>query len=272
MRATVFGAGGFIGRNLAAHLEKEGFQVRALLRGDESWRGAALGHVFFCIGLTADFRQRPLDALDAHVTAATQVLRHGDFESFLYLSSTRVYGAAAEAVETAALTVDPNDPSDLYNLSKLAGEAACLALPRPEVRIARLSNVFGPGMGTANFLGSVLHEARAGGRVRLGQALDSEKDYVAIDDVVRALLRIALAGEARLYNVASGRNTRHDEIFETLANLFGCEAKVAEDAKTVRFPIIIIDRLINLMKWSPMNVLLQIKSISEGEIKTAKTR
>jgi nucleoside-diphosphate-sugar epimerase len=254
MKATVFGPKGFVGSHLSAHLESEGWAVRRVARGDESWRGEALGHVFFCVGLTADFRERPLDAIDAHVGAAVTVLRHGRFESFLYLSTTRLYSGAAEAVETARITVDPSDPSDLYNLSKLAGEAACLALARPTVRIARLSNVFGPGMGRQNFLGSIV-AAAVHGRLSLGQAPESSKDYVAVEDVVAALARIAVAGEARLYNVASGADVTHGELLGELVRLTGCDAAVEAGAPTVRFPTIRTARLHELLDWRPVSVL-----------------
>ena len=121
MKAAVFGAHGFIGRHLCGHLRSEGWEVLALGRGDDAWRGQPLGHIFYCVGLTADFRSHPFETIDAHVSFATEVLRQADFESFLYCSSTRVYAGCERAIETARLEVDPSDPSDLYNLSKLMG-------------------------------------------------------------------------------------------------------------------------------------------------------
>jgi nucleoside-diphosphate-sugar epimerase len=261
MRATVFGASGFVGSRLVEQLHTDGFEVRSVLRGDAGWRDEALGHTFFCIGLTADFRQRPLDTLDAHVGAATEILRHGRFDSFLYLSSTRVYAGAAIAREDMPISVDPSDPSDLYNLSKLTGEAACLALARPEVRVARLSNVFGPGMDQANFLGSILADAAAGRPVRLGQAADSAKDYVAVDDVVEALVVIARDGTERLYNVASGVDTTHGEILAGLESLTGRPGEIAAGALTVRFPRIDVSRLRALMDWRPVAVLERLEGL-----------
>ena len=83
----------------------------------------------FAIGLTADFRSRPLDTMDAHVSALAEVLRCGRFDSLTYLSSTRVYAGLPRGCGNATLVVNPSDASDLYNLSKLAGEALCLGRP-----------------------------------------------------------------------------------------------------------------------------------------------
>jgi nucleoside-diphosphate-sugar epimerase len=246
MKATVFGAGGFIGARLVEHLRQEGWEVLALRRGDDHWQGVDLGHVFYCVGLTADFRTRPFETIEAHVGFAAELLRRAQFASFLYLSSTRVYAGAPEGRETTPLTVDPNDPGDLYNLSKLLGEAACLAVDRPEVRIARLSNVFGSGMAADNFLMAVVREAVRTGRIALRQALDSEKDYVAVEDVAAALVRISVAGGHRLYNLAGGSNTTHAKLIEALTSLTGCTVAVAPGSAAARFPPIATERLQSL--------------------------
>ena len=243
VKAAVFGAAGFIGRHLTAYLRALGWEVLALGRGDEAWRGADLGHVFYCAGLTADFRVRPFDTVDAHVTLAIELLRHARFDSFLYCSSTRVYAGAAEATETATLRVDPNQPGDLYNLSKLMGEAACLAAPQPSVRVARLSNVFGHDPSSDNFIASIVRDAVTTGQVRLATDLKSAKDYIAVEDVCVAVARIATAGEARVYNVAAGRNTTNAEILTALAAASGCDVVTSPDSPLVEFPPINVDRL-----------------------------
>ncbi len=261
VKAAVFGAAGFIGRHLTAHLRAQGWDVLALGRGDESWRGADLGHVFYCAGLTADFRVRPFDTVDAHVTFTTQLLREARFDSFLYCSSTRVYAGAAEAVETAPLVVDPNQPGDLYNLSKLMGEAACLASPNPAVRIARLSNVFGHDPASDNFIASIVRDAVTSGQVRLQTNPLSAKDYIAVEDVAAALERIAADGWARLYNVAAGVNISNAEILAALSAASGCDVVTPEDSPLVVFPPIRVERLRALGVRAGVSVLRRMPQL-----------
>jgi nucleoside-diphosphate-sugar epimerase len=181
-QATVFGANGFVGRALLQHLTAEGYAVRAVTRGDDTWRDADLGHAFYTVGLTADFRSRPFETIDAHVSLLTRVLRAARFRSFVYLSSTRVYATAGTTNEETAIPVSPGNPDHLYNISKLMGESACLGSGLANVRVARLSNVFGRDLASENFLTAVLREAATETRVSLRTGLASEKDYVWVGD------------------------------------------------------------------------------------------
>lgn len=263
IRATVLGAGGFVGGHLVRSLKRAGWDVLALGRGDQTWREQPMGHVFYCIGLTADFRTRPFETIEAHVSLAAEVLRTGVYDSFLYCSSTRVYAGCAEAAESARLSVNPNDPSDLYNLSKLMGEAACLAVDRPQVRVARLSNVFGPGDQSDNFLTSVLREAVATGGVIMRSPPASAKDYVAVTDVAEALTRIALDGTERIYNVAAGVNTTHGELLAAIQAQTGCEIVWPVDNTPQIFPPIRVQRLNSLGVQPRRSILDQVANLLE---------
>ncbi len=251
---TIFGSSGFIGTHLVRHLAAQGEVVIVPPRDGPHPKGQ-LGNVIYAIGLTADFRSRPFETMDAHVGRLIEVLREGKFESFTYLSSTRVYQKSASSHEDATLAVAPGDASDLYNISKLAGEAACLALDNPRVRVARLSNVYGPDMDTTNFFASVIADAVAG-HLHLVSDPESEKDFVPVDMVARALRQIALSGGERIYNVASGVNFTHGALAEHLRALTGCQLTIAPDAPRTVFPRIEIGRLAALMAsngedWRP---------------------
>ena len=241
---TVLGASGYIGSRLVAYLRGQGHSVRAPARGDAEVFSQPLGHVLYCVGLTADFRTRPFDTIEAHVGLLADVLRRAQFDSLLYLSSTRVYMGAARTDEDAPLSVVPGDPSYLYNLSKLTGESLCHASGRSGVRVARLSNVVGPGMDahSGNLVADLVRQAQQGAML-LRSHLDSAKDYIHVDDVVHWLPRIALSGRSVTYNIASGKQTTHGQWLQWLGDRYGSSFEVQEGAPLQRFAPISVARL-----------------------------
>lgn len=261
MQYTILGATGLIGSHLVLRLRAAGHDVFAPPRDFTADSGKDLGHVIYAIGLTADFRSRPFDTIEAHVSKVAEFLRTAEFSSFLYLSSTRVYGNGMKTTEEASLSVRPSDPSDLYNLSKLAGEAICLQSGRANVRIARLSNVIGPEETQAEtFVGALCREALSG-HIHLLTDLSSCKDYVWIDEATELMARIAAGGQYRLYNVASGVQISHAQWVETLCESTGCSLTVAEKAPHASFPPISVDRIQGEFGYSASNVLAYLPNI-----------
>ena len=241
---TVLGASGYVGSHLVAYLRSCGHEVWAPARGDTSIFSRPLGHVFYCIGLTADFRTRPFDTIEAHISFLADVLQRAQFDSLLYLSSTRVYMGASSTREDALLTVLPSDPSYLYNLSKLTGESLCHTSGKPGVRVVRLSNVVGPNMdpATGNFIAALLNDAH-NGYIFLRSDLESSKDYIHINDVVEGLLLIALKGELNAYNLASGRNITHKDWIDWMQRFLNFNFSVEINAPLQFFPLIEMDVL-----------------------------
>ena len=251
---TILGASGFIGSHLEGHLAAAARPYWAPSR-DEDVFGRPLGHVIYCIGVTADFRTRPYDAVRAHVCHLAALLENARFASFLYLSTTRIYRSVQSSAEDGALRVNPNHPDDLYDISKIMGESLCLAADRPEIRVARLSNVYGADFASSNFLASVIRDAVGHGHVTLGMTPASEKDYVSVDDVAGVLPEIACSGRHRLYNVASGVNTTNAELLDALQRETGCTVEIADTARTVAFPPIRVERVRDEFGFSPTMVL-----------------
>jgi nucleoside-diphosphate-sugar epimerase len=232
-QATLVGGHGFVGRHLDAHLRATGWTCEVIPRTDKEIPQRHLGHVFYCAGLTADFRERPFDTVEAHVSYLAQWLKFGEFDSLSYLSSTRVYANATSTSENASLLVNPEVAGDLYNLSKLMGESLCLQSGR-SVRIARLSNVYGLRMPEQNFLAEILSAAARDKTVRFRSASESEKDYISVHDVVTALSRIALDGENGIFNLASGTNISNQMIADFLTKA-GVVCEFEPDAPSIKF-------------------------------------
>lgn len=250
---TVLGATGTIGTKLVAHLRGLNHQVQAPGREDARIFTRPLGHAIYCIGVTADFRTRPLETVEAHVCLLRRLLASAAFDSLTYLSSTRVYGggSGAEVNEDSALNVNSNNPSDLYNLSKLMGESLCLHGGRSHVRAVRLSNVVGGDTnGSQNFIPTLVDEARRG-KITLQSDPDSAKDYIHIDDVVEMLSAIAERGRHRLYNLASGGQISHRAWVEALAKRFGAQIVYTTGAPRFAFPPISIARLAEEFGFAP---------------------
>lgn len=248
---TVLGGGGFIGSHLVRYLQQQGRICHAPSKGDDAIFARPLGHVIYAIGLTADFRSRPFDTVEAHVCFLRRLLQDGNFESLTYLSSTRVYAGITNTAETATLKVNPNEPGDLYNLSKLMGEALCLHGGRPNVKVARLSNIVGLRPDPDIFIEQLLEEGCRTGKVGFRTALKSKKDYLYIDDAVTLIDRIANSPHAGIFNVASGEGVANSEIATALQSIMGFDISVNPDAPAWDFTEIDISKVKRLFGFSP---------------------
>lgn len=270
MRYSVLGANGFVGAALVEHLRGAGQEVREVTRSELHDLSGDLGHVIYCIGLTADFRKRPFDAVDAHVVVLSDVLRRCCCRSFLYLSSTRIYAQSANATESGLLSADPANPDHLYNLSKLMGESLVLSCPHAAWRVARLSNVVGLSDRSENFLTSVVNEAVSAGRVTFRTSAATTRDFIDIHDVCCLLAVIAASGRHRIYNVASGENTSN----KTIANLLersGVPISFEDGARDVAYPRIDIGCVRDEFGYQPTPFETSFERLVSGRIAVQRT-
>lgn len=257
---TVLGARGFIGSHIVSILGSQGIEHFAPAR-TENLAGKGLGHIIYCIGLTSDFRRFPKETVQAHVCNLLEIVGTYEYESLLYLSSTRLYKSEDNlAEEDDPLLINPLDPNDLYNLSKAMGEAIVLSVAR-NGKVARLSNIYGDDLTSENFLSSLIKDAVKSNRVMLRTSLRSEKDYLRVDKVADALIGIATSGHERIYNVASGRNVTHLELVSKLMELTGCTIEVEPDALDLKFPRISIMRLEEEFQFTPSDVVQDLSSV-----------
>lgn len=266
MKFTVLGSTGFIGSRVVQHLQTQGHEVETPCRDTQDLRGKNLGHVIYAIGMTGNFRLQPEATIEAHVTVLQRLMEEADFESWLYLSSTRVYGGlpkGAMATEDAELHIRPGFDS-LYDLSKLLGEAICLGKDRPTIRIARLANVYGAGQSQHLFLGSVVRDLIQKGKVMIGESPQSAKDYIAVETVASLLTLIATQGRERIYNVASGRPVTHQALADTIRQC-GYNAEFSANAPTRIFPAIHTARMVAEFGENARSILTDLPLLIEEE-------
>jgi GDP-4-dehydro-6-deoxy-D-mannose reductase len=179
----------------------------------------------------------------------------------LFVSTSEVYGAGPA---TPRVESDPTEPSSPYAASKLAAETAVLEAQRRtglRVIVARPFSHTGRGQDGRFVVPAFAHrliEARrnGAGTVKVGN-LTPVREFPHVSDVVDAYCRLLEDGEpGEVYNVASGRAVRLDELFSMLADIVGCDARPEQDPELVRpadIPYLVGDasKLKDATGWEP---------------------
>ena len=259
--ATVIGSTGFIGQALLLHLRAAGWSCWAPDR-DQPWplQQRELGHVFYCAGLTADYLRRPEETVQAHVGLLTRVLQSDSYLSLVYLSSTRLYDnlpGDALATEDAPLCISPLNSRHFYDLTKLTGESLCQVLGEGRARVARLSCVYqgaGEGQGFLPGLLLRLQDSAPGATLSVPSSPHFARDYVHLEDVVRALLDIAVRGCQPIYNVAAGANLGNDQLAHLVQAHSGRHLAYTLDQAHAPAAVAAIQRLQAEFGWCPTGV------------------
>jgi nucleoside-diphosphate-sugar epimerase len=260
-RITVLGASGFIGSHISEVLRQRDLEYSIPAR-EEDLSGRDLGSVIYAIGLTADFRSKPLETVSAHVCRLLDVIKNCRFDSLIYLSSTRLYGpGSASADEEDPITVRPLDPGDLYNISKAMGESLALTATEKSI-VVRLSNVYGPDSISANFLSDIIRAALKEKKITFATALASEKDYVDVAGVANVLVNMATRQcSHRIYNVARGSNRSNQTLADRISALTGCKIEVAPHAPNISYPQIKVSRVKQEFDFEPSDVLNDMEKL-----------
>lgn len=251
---TILGASGFIGSHIVKLLQKDRAEFYAPAR-NEDLNTNNLGDIIYCIGLTADFRSKPFETVEAHVCKLLDILKNNVFNSLTYLSSARVYinCKEKEVNENSIIPVNPHEPEDLYTLTKLTGERICLSSGK-KVKIARISNVYGNDNTSENFLTDVIKRILLEQAVSFNVLPSSAKDYISVNDVASLLIKIAAFGKSLMYNIASGLNTSNAEIITELKKQLHFDVSVQAGSKAVVFPLINIDKIKQEFSYTPGNI------------------
>ena len=251
MQYTIFGSTGRIGSYLKNLLISEGFSVFSPTRKDYYISRKNLGHVIYCNGVTSDFKSRSFDTIQSHVCLLSFLLKETSFTSFNYISSSRLnYPKKSKFYQISPYFYGDYE-IDIYNATKLAGEALCIESKIPNVKISRICNVVDPSdKRRENFLSDICGQAKKG-EIFLNTSLKTKRNYILIDDLAFLLKKIGPYGKNNFYNIASNNLICNDEIIKKLAKITNCKFKVKQDAKTILEPEIDISNLIREFNFQP---------------------
>jgi UDP-glucose 4-epimerase len=270
-RFAVFGAG-FIGLNLVRALLENGEQVAVLDHNDPP---AHLSErVRWTRGEFADPKavERTLDGAtvafhlvsstvpgDEHIDVTRElsenifttlkfldVCEHAGVRRIVFVSSSSVYGLqdVIPIPESAA-----TDPISSHGIQKLAIEKYLL-LHRfhqgLEVRVARLSNPFGPGQrlfGRQGFIALTVGHLLKDEPLLVRDEGRPVRDFIYIDDVTRALHRLATCEEAPpVLNVGSGIGHSLRQVVSVIEDSIGrCLKLELADHRRTDIPVSVLD-------------------------------
>lgn len=245
-RVLVTGAAGFVGRHLVRKLTAEGCKVIALdkdpnvldlpvpayqldIRYDQERIADVIADCRRTYHLANVARVEPswtdyADYYQTNVIATTQLFelcQKANHTSFLYLSSSSVYGDNETKRQTEK---SPCRPSNPYAASKLAAEHALRVqstMGKTRLVIARPFCMYGDGMAEGQYamvINRFLTAAAEDRRLEIHGDGTQRRDMLHVDEAVDAFIMLMIKGfHGKVYNVGSGTNISVKELADLIS-------------------------------------------------------
>ena len=263
---TIFGSTGFIGKNLVNYLKDQEIEIKTPDIRYDDITNMDLGNVIYAIGEPTQNGSIE-NFTKSHLEHLNHILCNATFDSFLYCSATTVYSNSKTTNEDSLLCTNSINSRNLYVNLKILGESICLSYNNPKIKIVRLSNVTGNNPQSNLFLPSIIRDAINKKNIHLFTTLESEKDYVLINDIVKLLPKISVGSKFKIYNVAHGTNITNKEIVSLIQKITKCNLSISENAYDYSFPKIDISRIINEFNFNPQPVLPYLENLINNKTK-----
>jgi UDP-glucose 4-epimerase len=267
----LLGGTGFIGGALANRLHKEKVPRLVVGRADVDRLQQILpscGTVIHLASATTPGSSSEQPALERRNLDLTrhlvECLKAQPETHLIYFSSGgTVYGNPVQLPVTEDCPMAPLSP---YGVAKLAQEAVCRELRDfgHAVTILRPSNAYGPGQSLRDGFGlirTMLEHVQTGTPLEIWGDGENVRDYVYIDDIVEATLRlIQLPKDSGTYNLGSGIGHSINQVKNLVEVTCKAPLKTIHRTKRgidVRNVVLDISRLTMRLAWQPEVGLIQ---------------
>jgi UDP-glucose 4-epimerase len=262
----LLGGGGFIGSALAVRLRLEKFSIHVIGRNDSGRLEQVLPECSTVVhlastttpGSSAKHASLELGNLDLTLRLLELLKRQSQTHLIFFSSGGTIYGNPDK------LPVNENapiNPLSYHGAGKAAQEVICQAFRAQgnAVTILRPSNAYGPGQvlkGHFGLVRTMLEHARAGVPIEIWGDGENIRDYIYIDDIVEASIRlIKQKQDSSTYNLGSGNGHSIRQVQRIVERVCGKELKTNyRPARGVDVRSVVLDnsRLNAQLGWQPV--------------------
>ncbi len=239
-KVFITGHDGFIGSHLATKLKSDGADVQVcevdLLKEKlivkNNFRPEYVFHLAAIAPATTD-KVNTAVIVEDNIKMTRQVLEYV-YETkakMILVSSSHVYPNSVNNQHPwKEFEVKPGEAISSYGLSKQKVEQLCVDYSEKnniDLLIMRLANVYGPGDKSDRFIPTFIRNCIAKKlplEVLGGKGV--VRDFIYIDDVITGLMSsIDMAGDVKIINIGTGKETTIGEVAEIIKNNLGLEAE-----------------------------------------------
>jgi UDP-glucose 4-epimerase len=259
MKVVVTGASGFVGHRVVKKLLKLGVETCAVARRPVEFSDSVIVDSYFdtpvgdiLIHLAENPNRSEVNEIGSayavEAQALTKELISKGYQRIVFTSSVVVYG---DKIKEQHKTTDCVFSEDVYAKSKLACESL---IQQNKGIIARMSNLYGPGMSDENVFSKILNQIPCTNSVKVWND-KSVRDFLWIDDAVDALVKMALGTAEGIYNVASGTAISINELTNTVLRASSldnkCKIDVTKPTNKESAIVLDISETSNMFDWEP---------------------
>ena len=148
---------------------------------------------------------------------------------FVHISTDEVYGDILEGSFTEKDALMPSSP---YSATKAASDVLVLGWTRTynlNASITRCTNNYGPYQFPEKLIPKTIIRASMGLKVPIYGTGQNVRDWLYVEDHVRAIEAVLLRGEPReVYNISAGEEKTNIEVVKTILKLLGKDESLIE--------------------------------------------